>query len=56
MLAEDKLLDRNFKRDFSDCEPYVDQLYKLFKRRPRFGYVAIYRNGVRICVSVEVRE
>ena len=37
VLAEDKALDRNFKRDFSDCEPYVDQLYKLFKRRPRFG-------------------
>ena len=35
MLAEDKTLDRNFKRDFSDCEPFVDQLYKLFKRRPR---------------------
>ena len=35
MLADDKTLDRNFKRDFSDCEPFVDQLYKLFKRRPR---------------------
>ena len=35
MLADDKILDRNFKRDFSDCEPFVDQLYKLFKRRPR---------------------
>ena len=38
MLAEDKVLDRDFKRDFSDCEPYVDQLYKLFKRRPRLEY------------------
>lgn len=35
MLAEDKTLDKDFKRDFSDCEPFVDQLYKLFKRRPR---------------------
>lgn len=35
MLAEDKVLERDFKRDFSDCEPFVDQLFKLFKRRPR---------------------
>ena len=28
-------LDRSFKKDFSDCEPYVDVLYKCFKRRPR---------------------
>ena len=35
MLAEDRTLDKDFKRDFSDCEPFVDQLYKLFKRRPR---------------------
>ncbi|CAI8036584.1 Cilia- and flagella-associated protein 43 [Geodia barretti] len=35
MLADDKTLDRNFKRDFADCELFVDQLYKLFKRRPR---------------------
>lgn len=36
LLADDKALERNFKRDFSDCEPFVDQLYKLFKRRPRY--------------------
>lgn len=28
-------LDRSFKRDFADCDPYVDQLYRLFRRRPR---------------------
>ena len=41
MLAEDKDLERAFKRDFADCEPYVDQLYKLFKRRPRFEHWCI---------------
>jgi len=28
-------MDKAFKKDFSDCEPYVDQLYKLFRKRPR---------------------
>lgn len=37
MMAEDKSLDKGFKRDFSDQDPHtVDQLYKLFKRRPRY--------------------
>ena len=35
MVAEDRELDKIFKRDFADCEPYVDQLYKLFRKRPR---------------------
>ena len=36
MMADDKSLDKGFKRDFSDQDPHtVDQLYKLFKRRPR---------------------
>lgn len=35
LAAEDKEMDRTFKKDFSDCEPYVDQLYKLFRKRPR---------------------
>ncbi|XP_075065290.1 cilia- and flagella-associated protein 43 isoform X2 [Mixophyes fleayi] len=36
LVAEDKLLDRGFKKEFSDIPPhYVDQLYKLYKRRPR---------------------
>jgi len=36
VVAEDKMLDRGFKRDFSDVPlSLTDQLYKLFKRRPR---------------------
>lgn len=35
MAADDKEMDRSFKKDFSDCEPHVDQLYKLFRKRPR---------------------
>lgn len=35
LAAEDREFDRSFKRDFADCEPYVDQLYKLFRKRPR---------------------
>ncbi|XP_034352806.1 cilia- and flagella-associated protein 43 isoform X1 [Arvicanthis niloticus] len=36
VLAEDKILDRSFKKEFSDISGHqVDILYKLFKRRPR---------------------
>lgn len=34
-LAEDKDLDKSFKKEFADCEPHVDQLYKLYRKRPR---------------------
>ena len=30
-----KELEKAFKKDFTDCEPHVDLLLKLFKRRPR---------------------
>lgn len=35
LAAEDKEMDKTFKKDFADCEPYVDALYKLFRKRPR---------------------
>ncbi|KAM9311181.1 cilia- and flagella-associated protein 43 [Gastrophryne carolinensis] len=36
LVAEDKLLDRGFKKEFSDVPIHlVDQLYKLYRRRPR---------------------
>ncbi|XP_056430962.1 cilia- and flagella-associated protein 43 isoform X2 [Hyla sarda] len=36
LVAEDKLLDRGFKKEFSDVQAHhVDQLYKLYKKRPR---------------------
>ncbi|XP_072534295.1 cilia- and flagella-associated protein 43 isoform X2 [Salminus brasiliensis] len=35
-VADDKLLDRGFRKEFSDVPGFViDQLYKLYKRRPR---------------------
>ncbi|XP_008427595.1 cilia- and flagella-associated protein 43 isoform X2 [Poecilia reticulata] len=35
-VAEDKNLDSEFRKEFADLPKYVtDQLYKLFKRRPR---------------------
>lgn len=33
MQAEEKQVDRSFKREFADAGDYVDYLYKLFKRR-----------------------
>ncbi|XP_006831543.1 PREDICTED: WD repeat-containing protein 96 [Chrysochloris asiatica] len=36
LVAEDKVLDRSFKKEFSELPiQQVDVLYKLFKRRPR---------------------
>ncbi|XP_040128666.2 cilia- and flagella-associated protein 43 isoform X6 [Ictidomys tridecemlineatus] len=36
LMAEDKVLDRSFKKEFSEIPSHqVDLLYKLFKRRPR---------------------
>ncbi|XP_077205761.1 cilia- and flagella-associated protein 43 isoform X2 [Paroedura picta] len=35
-VAEDKLMERGFRKEFSDVPShYVDQLFKLYKRRPR---------------------
>ena len=39
-LAEDKDLDKGFKKEFADCEPHLDQLYKLYKKRPRCAHHA----------------
>ncbi|XP_028458704.1 cilia- and flagella-associated protein 43 isoform X2 [Perca flavescens] len=36
IVAEDKVLDKEFRKEFFDVPSHmVDQLYKLFKRRPR---------------------
>ncbi|XP_060697788.1 cilia- and flagella-associated protein 43 [Hemiscyllium ocellatum] len=36
LVAEDRLLDRGFRKEFSDVSAtMVDQLYKLYKRRPK---------------------
>ncbi|XP_008285025.1 WD repeat-containing protein 96 [Stegastes partitus] len=36
LVEEDKLLDKDFKKEFPDVpDKVVDSLYKLFKRRPR---------------------
>lgn len=32
---EDRDLDKGFKKEFSDCEGFVEQLYKLYRKRPR---------------------
>lgn len=38
LLAEDKVMDRSFKKEFSEIPGHqVDILYKLFKRRPRIA-------------------
>ena len=37
LVLEDKAMDRNFKKEFGDISnTQYEQLYKLFKKRPRF--------------------
>ena len=37
LVAEDKVMDKAFKREFHDVPAVqVEQLYKLFRRRPRY--------------------
>ncbi|XP_070608857.1 cilia- and flagella-associated protein 43 isoform X2 [Erythrolamprus reginae] len=36
LIAEDKVMERGFRKEFSDLQiHYIDQLFKLYKRRPR---------------------
>ena len=36
LIAEDKVMDKAFKREFNDVTAVQqDQLYRLFRRRPR---------------------
>ncbi|KAM6184787.1 cilia- and flagella-associated protein 43 [Rhynchocyon petersi] len=45
LVAEDKVLDRSFKKEFPDIPTHqVDLLYKLFKRRPRIQRQKIHRD------------
>lgn len=39
LQAEDKYLDKSFRREFTDLSGLnVDLLYKQFKRRPRYFF------------------
>ncbi|KAK1791764.1 hypothetical protein P4O66_013741 [Electrophorus voltai] len=44
-VAEDKLLDKGFRKEFSDVPGHVDQLYKLYKRRPRVQRIRTQTEG-----------
>ncbi|GAB5578762.1 cilia- and flagella-associated protein 43 isoform X1 [Prionailurus iriomotensis] len=49
LLAEDKVLDRSFKKEFSEIPSHqVDILYKLFKRRPRIQKQKIHSDTASI--------
>ncbi|XP_025322904.3 cilia- and flagella-associated protein 43 isoform X1 [Canis lupus dingo] len=49
LLAEDKVLDRSFKKEFSEIPSHqVDILYKLFKRRPRIHKQKIHLDTASI--------
>jgi len=38
LVMEDKSLDKAFKKEFGDQDAHtIEQLYKLFKRRPRLA-------------------
>ncbi|XP_064629915.1 cilia- and flagella-associated protein 43-like isoform X2 [Lineus longissimus] len=48
LLAEDKVMDKAFKREFHDATALqVEQLYKLFRRRPRIHSANALKRGPR---------
>ena len=52
-MSEDKDLDKGFKKELSDCEPYTDQLYKLYKKRPRLAAILNVRTYlIPMCICV----
>uniref|UniRef100_A0A672JAF0 Uncharacterized protein n=1 Tax=Salarias fasciatus TaxID=181472 RepID=A0A672JAF0_SALFA len=53
IVAEDKILDKDFRKDFFDVpNSVVDALYKLFKRRPRFVTPTDLLKEHRLCASL----
>ena len=46
LVAEDRALERSFKRAFADTGEYLDVLYKLFKRRGKVARVNV--NGMPV--------
>ncbi|XP_054546099.1 cilia- and flagella-associated protein 43 isoform X3 [Talpa occidentalis] len=49
LLAEDKVLDRSFKKEFSEISSHqVEILYKLFKRRPRIHKTKVHSDTTSI--------
>jgi WD40 repeat protein len=45
IMSEDKELERNFRKDFADCDPHTDVLFKLFRRRPRIQKLKLEGGG-----------
>nr|XP_060624330.1 cilia- and flagella-associated protein 43 [Anolis sagrei ordinatus] len=43
LIAEDRLMERGFRKEFSDLHTHqIDQLFKLYKRRPRAYKVKVH--------------
>ena len=48
LVAEDKVMDKAFKREFHDVSAVMaDQLYRLFRKRPRCVHT-------RVCVPAHI--
>ena len=42
LVAEDKLMEKEFRKEFNDVPGYiVDQLFRLFKKRPKFVFLLL---------------
>nr|XP_008104849.1 PREDICTED: cilia- and flagella-associated protein 43 [Anolis carolinensis] len=43
LIAEDRLMERGFRKEFSDLHTHqIDQLFKLYKRRPRAHKIKVH--------------
>ena len=56
LIAEDKVMDKQFKKEFHDVPAVqVDQLHKLFRRRPRYcrhSYRSIKCDQFYMCIKL----
>ena len=50
-----KELDKCFKRDFADCDPFVDQLYRLFRKRPRLVTCILMTSDTYFSIMYAIR-
>jgi len=46
IVAEDKVMDKGFKREFADLPALQNELlYKLFRKRPRYACLIVLLRG-----------
>jgi hypothetical protein len=57
MVFEDKAQEKAFHREFSDVpQPLREQLFKMFKKRPKYGFHPVSRQKAGLPASVLIKD